>query len=145
MKSSVISSFILLLLVPVVGFSMSENNEDYWQCNAHDNAHNEWTAKNVYQKIALNVAFDACKKQSKSPLTCSTSQEDCEQFHLGRTTRPFWSCTAMDRTATPWSSNYYTNREDAALAAKAYCQSKSALPDTCYIDLVTCTNANSGD
>lgn len=51
-----------------------------------------------------------------------------------------WRCTAIDITAQPWESNFYSNRDDAALAAQAYCKENSTLPATCYINMVTCAN-----
>jgi hypothetical protein len=55
-----------------------------------------------------------------------------------------WQCTALDQTGEPWQSNFYSQRLDAALGAKAFCKEKSSVPDTCYINLVTCINKNEG-
>ncbi len=57
-------------------------------------------------------------------------------------TTPMWICTALDFTAEPWQSNLYPHRDDAALAAKDYCKQNSNVPDTCYINMVTCRNLN---
>jgi hypothetical protein len=130
----------LLLFVPLIGFSMP--NQDYWICRTQDINQMEWTAKSEYQKIALNLAFDACKKRSKNPSTCKASTEACEGFHLGKSTKSFWRCTALDRAADYWRSNYYHHKDDAIMAAKAYCKSKSSVPETCYVNVITCININ---
>lgn len=132
---------LLILFLPMLSFASPEDG-NYWQCTTHDNANQEWTAQSTYQKMALNLAFDSCKKQSKNPATCKTSGADCEGYRNGLSTKPFWRCTALDKTATAWKSNYYSNRDDAALAAKAYCRSKSTLPESCYINFITCMNIN---
>lgn len=121
---------------------MPIGNGDYWICKTHDNANIEWTVKNAYQKIALNLAFNACKKQSKNPKSCKVLDEECEGFHLGVSTKPMWRCTALDTQAKAWHSNYYINKDDAAIAAKNYCKSKSDIPETCYVNLITCININ---
>ncbi len=36
----------------------------------------------------------------------------------------------------------YTVREDAALAAQTSCKRESSIPETCYINLITCVNLN---
>ncbi len=134
--------FFLLIFLPFFSFAMPTENEDYWICNAHDNANRVWPIKSHYQKVALNLAFDSCKKQSKSPTSCKTSAEDCEGFHLGLSTKPFWRCTALDLTANHWKSNYYHHKDDAILGAKAYCKTKSKVPETCYVHILTCMNVN---
>lgn len=131
--------FILCFLISLPSFAAGE---DYWICKAHDATQKEWVVQNTYQRMAINLAFDACKKQSTSPLTCNTSNNSCEGFIDGVSTKPLWLCLALDANATPWRSNYYTNKEDAALAAKAYCKSKSELPETCYVNMITCNNIN---
>lgn len=132
----------LLIVIPLSGYSLPDPQEDHWVCKAHDNAHLEWTVKGSYQKIALNLAFEACKKQSKSPISCKISPEDCEGFHLGSSTKPYWRCAALDSMDGYWPSNYYRQRDDAIYAAKAYCKSKSSIPETCYVNVVTCANVN---
>lgn len=119
-------------------------NGGYWQCTTKDRTSKQWTITNAYQKIALNLSYEACKKESHSPESCTTSLNDCEGFQLGMSTSPYWRCTALDRTAGVWQSNYYRVREDAALAAEAYCKNNSTVPDTCYINMVTCKNINEG-
>ncbi len=114
----------------------------YWECITTDQTGHEWIAKDVYERVAANNAYDACKKQSDIPKTCKAAKEACEQFINGKSTKPLWQCTALDQHAKTWQSNAYANRDDAALAAKAYCQANSAVPGSCYINLITCTNLN---
>ncbi len=114
----------------------------YWQCTTHDNSNKQWSAKNIYRKVALNFAFAQCKKESQNPASCKASVEDCEGFNQGKSIRPIWRCTALDQMAEYWQSNLYLHRDDAALAAKAYCREKSEAPDTCYLNFVTCVNLN---
>ncbi len=142
MNYQVKSFFFLICFLPSLCIATSDQNGDYWICKTHDNANREWINKSSYQKVALNLSFDRCKKESKNPRSCKTSANDCEGFHLGLSTKPYWRCTALDSTATAWKSNYYTNKDDAYLAAKAYCKSKSKVPDTCYVNFMTCLNAN---
>ncbi len=114
-------------------------NGAYWQCTTFDASNKQWQAQSPYKKIALNVAFASCKKESTAPLSCKAPQTRCEQLIAGISIKPMWVCTALDRTAVPWRSDLYSQRDDAALAAKAYCREKSIVPETCYINLVTCT------
>lgn len=115
---------------------------NYWRCTAQDAENKEWLAISNYEISAINKAFDDCKKQSKTPSSCKTAKEACEAFINGISTRPMWRCVALDQKAKTWPSNIYIHRDDAALAAKAYCQQNSVYPDTCYINLITCKNLN---
>ena len=133
---------LLIGFVPILGFTAPSANGDSWQCISRDSSKQEWTANNAYQKVAMNLAFDACKKQSTNPKTCKASEEDCEGFHLGLSTRPYWYCVALDEEGSPWKSSYYRTRDDAAMAAKDYCRNNSSAPETCYMDFVTCININ---
>lgn len=114
-----------------------------WHCAARDAANKEWTANSGFSRSAINHAFEACKKESTLPDTCKTSSVDCESFIDGVSTRPAWRCLALDQMGKSWKSNPYPQRDDAAIAAKAYCQDQSGFPDTCYINLMTCKNLNS--
>lgn len=140
MKGYIKFGFFMIMVIPTIGYT----DGSYWTCTTRDSEKLEWTAKNAYQKVAINLAFSACKKQSKNPMTCKASIHDCEGFIQGVSTKPFWRCTALDEAGMPWKSIYYVQRDDAALAAKAYCKDNSAVPDTCYINLVTCKNYNDG-
>lgn len=131
---------ILILFCPSIGFS-----NDLWLCKAHDNTNKEWLAQSPYPKIAINRSLDACKRQSTNPLSCRITSNDCESPQLDPSTKPYWRCTAIDQQGTPWNSIYYLNKEDAALAANAYCHSKSPLPETCFINMITCVSSNQND
>ncbi len=144
MKHCIYSCLCIFLLLPATGFTAANEEDTYWQCSTHDKVSKEWVARNTYQKVAINIAFEACKKESEFPGSCKASKSDCEGFYMGMSTKPLWRCTALDQTAVPWNSNYYTQRDDAALAAKAYCRENSTVPDTCYINMVTCRNFNEG-
>lgn len=138
-------ALLLFLTLPAIGVSApSMENNSYWVCTTKDKTDKQWSIQNYYQKVALNMAFAACKKESQSPASCKSSVADCEGFVQGVSTRPMWQCTALDRTAADWRSNFYSQPEDAALAAKAYCKENSTIPDTCYINMVTCRNLNEG-
>lgn len=117
-------------------------NGDYWQCTTSDASSKQWSAISIYQKISLNFAYALCKKESTVPATCRATKDNCEQFVRGVSIKPMWQCTALDMTAVPWRSNPYAQRDDAALAAKAYCRQKSVVPGTCYVNMVTCVNRN---
>ncbi len=139
--------YYLLLLVFSCGTGVTAPLSDrgnYWICTTKDNANQQWSAKSTYQKAALNLAFATCKKESKTPSTCKASISDCEGFNQGMSTKPMWQCTALDHTAEPWKSNFYSQRDDAALGAKAFCREKSTVPDTCYINMVTCASFKEG-
>ena len=140
---AVINTFLLLLNFSTTSFAESiAKNDNYWQCTTHDAASKEWSSQSIYEKIALNFAYAACKKNSQVPATCRTSRADCQRYIHGVNVTPMWQCTALDREALVWRSNLYPHREDAALAAEAYCKQKSPVPYTCYINLITCVNKN---
>ncbi|KTD00341.1 hypothetical protein OQJ19_16100 [Fluoribacter gormanii] len=135
--------FFLVLGVSVSSFAEPINTEgNYWQCSTHDVTQTKWTSQSTYQKIALNLSYSECKKNSNKPATCKTSNASCVRFIHGANVTPMWQCTAFDREAMRWNSNHYPNRDDAALAAQAYCKHKSPVPHTCYINVVTCINKN---
>lgn len=128
--------WLFLMLLPLNAFSSG----NFWQCTARDVANNEWKGDSEYKLSAINKSFDACKKASEAPQTCKTSQQDCEPMVNGVSTRPLWHCTAYDQMAAAWESNLYQQRDDAAIAAKAYCEQSSGFPDTCFINLMTCNS-----
>jgi len=136
--------FLLFLSsVSTSGFTEPINNSShYWQCVTLDAANKQWSAQSPYQKVALNLAFAACKKESQAPATCNAAKANCDEFNEGRSLTPMWQCTALDQFASPWPSDVYAQRYDAALAAKAFCKQKSTIPDTCYVNMVTCRNKN---
>lgn len=139
MTQAIKIGFMLLFLTSVPGFATPVLQGSYWRCTTLDSVSKEWTSTNTYQKLALNLAFAQCKKESTVPSSCKTSAADCEGFNMGRSTRTMWRCTALDQPAQAWRSIYYAHRDDAALAAKAFCRQESSVPDTCSINMITCT------
>lgn len=113
-----------------------------WQCTATDVENIVWTSAASYERMALNQSLDACKKASKAPQTCHVSERDCESFYNGVATRPLWQCTAIDKSAIAWKSDTYRHADDAAIAAKSFCEDRSALPETCFTNLLFCKNLN---
>lgn len=122
--------------------SFNQINAMSWQCISTDSDYNEWKGEGSYQRNALNSAYDLCKKQSKNPVSCKVSSENCDSFIGSVSTSPLWQCSALDKMAMVWKSEMYRKADDAALAAKAFCQERSALPETCYINLLFCKNLN---
>ena len=118
------------------------SSENYWQCTTTDGEEKAWVAQGAYELSAINQAFAACKKASALPRTCKSSKHTCEFFVNWQTTKPMWRCVALDRMANQWPSNIYFVRDDAALAAKAFCKDRSPIPASCYINLLTCQNIN---
>jgi len=135
--------FLILLFLSYQLYA--ENITDAWHCTAEDEAHKQWTSSSNYERAAVNKAFEQCKKESQFPESCKTSHNDCDYVVNGYSTKPMWQCKAMDQMAKIWPSNFYAQRDDAAIAAKAYCQQRSSFPDTCYINLITCKNVNEQD
>jgi hypothetical protein len=148
-KVTLIKALCTCLFILVSGLLRAEGagnpgagNPNYWQCTTTDADNKSWLADGSYQLTAVNQAYATCKKESASPRTCKTAKNTCEHFINGHTTRPMWQCVALDRMATQWSSNYYPQQDDAALAAKAYCKDNSPIPGSCYINMITCHNIN---
>ncbi|MGC1182501.1 hypothetical protein [Legionella sp.] len=140
MNFSARSSLLLLVIFSATTYAEQIISGNYWRCTSLDGANKRWAAISIYRKIALNFAFSSCKKESALPASCRIALTSCEEFIEGVNIKSMWRCTALDKTATPWRSNLYSQRDDAALAAKAYCQQKSFLPGSCYINLITCVN-----
>jgi hypothetical protein len=127
---------IIILFVVQISFA----TQSVWQCTSQDKMNQSWSVQNNFQKVAFNLALTRCKKESQLPLTCSRKKTNCTRTYEGSDSNPMWECTALDDAANPWRSNPYLSRDDAALAAQAYCKEKSRLPDTCFINLITCKN-----
>lgn len=123
-------------------WAFETNSLNYWKCTTTDAENKTWTIDGNYQLNAINYSFAACKKESAYPKSCKTSKTSCEHFVNGQTTQPMWRCVALDRAAGIWPSNTYMMRDDAALAAQAYCKDNSSVPASCYINMITCRNLN---
>lgn len=132
-RTGIIICLFFIKLLPV-------NAADTWQCTASDAQEKQWVIHSTYERQATNEAYALCKKESQVPHTCRVAHEACEPFVNGVSIKPLWKCTALDRLSKPWVSIAYANRDDAAIAAKAYCQEQSQAPDSCYINLLTCKN-----
>lgn len=128
------------LLILVIFFIIPTAWANDWECTVHDSENKQWIEKNIYERAATNKAYAACRKESRVPKTCTIAHDACEEFKQGVSMRPSWRCTALDGKATPWVSNTYPKRDDAANAAKAYCTEHSLEPESCYINLLTCVN-----
>lgn len=135
--------YCMLLLLSASYSSFALNiivKQDLWQCTLQDSTKKEWVAQNAFQKIAFNKTLDLCKKESKQPANCTSEVVKCEQLIMGSRNKPAWKCTALDMNAEAWRSNEHPGRIEAAFAAKGYCRHKSLVPDTCYVNMVTCVN-----
>lgn len=138
------NKYLAFILIALSGSIYAAGPKSYWQCSAQDGADKTWTAKSSFQKSALNIAFANCKKESTAPATCKLSESSCEGFNLDFSNKPSWRCTALDQKAEAWRSNVYIHRDDAAFAAKAFCKERSAVPESCYTNFVTCIDSNEG-
>ena len=119
--------------------SLWAHEHHYWQCTTSDSNSSQWIIKSLYERRARGKTTDACKKQSPVPSSCKT---DCEEFNHGVSTKPSWQCTALDENAKSWRASMYSNRDDAAMAAKTRCKAFSAIPESCFVNGVACTNLN---
>ncbi len=141
---------MIIFLTNLIGLSNAWSTEvvvlsadkSYWQCSVQDNDNKQWIAHSQYELSATNKALEACKKQSILPESCKVGNGSCTGIVKGAKTNPMWQCTALDQMAKPWPSNFYSQRDAAALAAKDQCQQHSSMPDSCYINLLTCNNRN---
>lgn len=133
-------SLIVFLLLCIVQTSWAEDS--YWQCAAQDDQQKQWIIKSPYERVATTKAYEACKKQSVVPVTCKIPKENCDYFTNGLNTRPMWRCLALDQMSKPWWSEVHSNRDEAAIESKMFCQQHSSMPESCYINLMTCKNLN---
>lgn len=125
---------------PLACFAYTQiDTNNYWQCKSYDNANLTWTASNTYQKTAMNTALDSCKKGSKNPASCKIAENLCVEFNQDRNHKPRWQCTSLDGNGTSYTSNYFATKDDAAINSLDSCKKQSAIPDTCLINLVSCS------
>ena len=136
MHKYIVSFFMIALIKPVWA------DDSYWQCSAHDTTGQQWIVNHLYEHVATNKAFEACKKQSMAPTSCKATKDSCDYFSNGLSTRPMWRCAALDLMAKVWHSSTHPNRDEAALEANDYCKQRSGMPESCYINLLTCKNLN---
>lgn len=134
--------FLLTLNVSSAPAVVMGGAQSQWLCNAYDDQNKQWMAKSTYKQVAINKAFDACKKQSKDPESCKAANEYCEALIKGKVVHPKWRCTALDHQSNVWIGDIYTNRHDAAIGAHAYCVARTGAHDSCYVNLLTCDYLN---
>lgn len=141
----VINAIALIL----ISSTLSHAASNPWQCSSQDSTNITWIAKHTYQKTAINRALGLCKKQSQYPETCKVNMELCKggsPIHSVLQPTPvktMWQCSALDFNADPWRSNFYSTREKAAIGSLIFCRTKSKVPDTCYLNTITCRNVSS--
>lgn len=116
--------------------------DNYWCCTISDSTHKTWSEYSTYKLAAIAKVSDDCKKQSKDPLSCIILQNSCEHFIHGVSTRPLWRCLALDNRAARWPSNLENDQEAAISNAEAQCKNNSPVPETCYVNQITCRNLN---
>lgn len=121
-------------------FMQSIQAETIWECSIADTNNMVWKFNNSYEKKALNIVLEGCKKQSKNPESCHKNNIICEEFVNGVSTTPLWICTALDAQANPWKGKTSTIKEDALFSAKSLCKTKSSVPETCYVYPLACIN-----
>ena len=131
---------LMLLLLCIIEPGWADDG--YWECAAQDAEQKQWVIKSPYERVASTKAFEACKKQSIAPISCKIPKENCDYFSNGLNTHPMWRCLALDQMSKLWRSEIHTNRDEAALESKAFCQQHSPMPESCYINLMTCKNLN---
>lgn len=124
-----------LLLLASSCWSM---NASLWYCTAQDNDHHQWEIQHPYRIAAMNRALEQCKKGSPIPKTCRIITKNCIAAGNEMVANRHWQCTAFDKAAMAWTSSFYPNRDDAALHANDTCKSNSSVPESCYINLVSC-------
>ncbi|MBA2652233.1 MAG: hypothetical protein H0U73_08205 [Tatlockia sp.] len=110
-------------------------------CLTSDSENRHWLKISTYGLTAMNKSFDACKKESNFPTTCRVVKESCDLYIKEAAQETTWQCTALDFYGNPWRSTGSSKQDVTALAAKAKCRRNSLVPDSCYINLVTCRKA----
>jgi hypothetical protein len=128
---------LVIIMLPMIAFA-----SETFECTAVDATHHAWQGSDFYKKSAINQALSLCKKGSPSPKTCQVTAESCELFINGESTRPIYQCTALDSAGTPFVSQAYPKRDDAALGALGFCKNNSPMAESCYINMLTCQNLN---
>lgn len=140
MKKQIILFLSLALLVVQASATNLRGQRSYWQCQASDSNHQVWQNVHSFKRKAINEAYSSCKKQSKSPTSCSTSFEGCTMVIKGRQIKSSWHCIALDNFGHSFEGDTFQARLDAIDGAKALCQKLSASPSSCYVRSLTCKN-----
>lgn len=137
-------AFICLIIfgMSLLGLIKPSAAEATWVCTARDANQVSWVITENYKRAGMAQALDACKKQSQVPGTCRMPESKCDSYVDGVLTTPMWQCTAIDFLAVPWRGAANTTPDRAALEAKLNCKENSSLPETCYLNYITCRNLN---
>lgn len=132
----------LLLLLITFSISFSCFSQDTWNCQVKDATGKYWEVQHKFRMSARNLAMDTCRKQSTAPNSCDFANQSCDTLYDGLSKDPLWVCLALDSTAKGWKNHPNKQKYDAALSAKGFCQHKSSVPETCYVNLLTCKDIN---
>ncbi|MBA2648960.1 MAG: hypothetical protein H0U75_05030 [Legionella sp.] len=124
----------ILLIISHTAFSQSSS----WKCTIYDVDRKVWSSSSGHHTLAIHSVFDSCLKESRLPQSCQKKTITCEGYDQIQKDGQGWVCTAFDRLAKAWPSRSSSNVDAAALRAKQACRSKSRVPETCYINFVTC-------
>ncbi|MBA2710041.1 MAG: hypothetical protein H0U57_05580 [Tatlockia sp.] len=126
-------------------FAQAASAESKWSCIAIDGQNRQWTVSSNYHKTSFNKSVDECKKRSNVPATCHVIKESCNMLVKQILVKPRWQCTAFDFHADKWIATSSRSPDKAALSAKGFCKLNSALPDSCYINVITCRTLNTSE
>jgi hypothetical protein len=80
MKNNIIIALFYFFAQTTCWASSEPDNNNYWQCIAHDKANKEWRANSAYKRVAFSKAFEACKKESTTPTSCKVNNALCNYF-----------------------------------------------------------------
>lgn len=143
-KNCIIFIIFNCIFLSNVASSQQNNNQpiELWTCQARDNTNSKWTDSATYQRRAINLALEQCKRESLTPLSCKVEFETCDVIISANSDHPLWRCTALDQLATPWKGGVFPSRDLAAISANEFCKKHSEMPDTCYNNVLMCTNLN---
>lgn len=125
-------------MINVAEAKLVADDQTYWRCTAQDAHQHTWVIQHEYLKMALNQAIELCKKTSPAPKTCIADEQTCSIFTPNQPHRTLWECTALDDNGRSWTSKGRHQRDEAATTAESYCKQQSKIPETCYINLITC-------
>ena len=139
-----------LFLTTLLGMSVCINitfaedishTETPLRCTVSDSEGRGWTANSPYARVAINKAIEACKSESHDPRSCQAPIDSCQiAIQDIAPDKGLWQCSAMDLMAKTWINTPHPDRDEAAISAKINCQKYSGMPESCYINLMTCKN-----
>jgi hypothetical protein len=133
-------AFLIFMTIQTTVYALPNNLT--WRCNILDENNIQWSNESVFKRKAINTIYDSCKNNSRAPTSCNKNNVQCGSFLNGISTIPIWQCTALDSNAQAWQGDIAPQKDEAALNAKGKCTRQSAIPDTCYIHMLTCKNRN---